>query len=159
MLSNQVVCISLEGNRYIPIVDHASPHPPRLKKEHTHRHLRIRERSSISILKSSSLSSKAFNDHIPAVKIAGDVISPLVLLDNIESVCDDLLQVVPDSCISSSLMDRTMNKTAATSSADPIVPVSVTSSTTTDTSIPGVTDESDEDSDLDEFLLDAALWL
>ncbi len=99
------------------------------------------------------------------MKIAGAVISPLVLLDNIESVCDDLLQVVPDSCISSSLslMDRTLNNTTAISSADPIVPVSVTSSTTTsttDTSIPGVsTDENDEDSDLDEFLLDAALWL
>ncbi|KAL7439876.1 hypothetical protein ACHAXH_006523 [Discostella pseudostelligera] len=57
-----------------------------------------------------------------------------------------------------------------TASAAPIVPVSVASNadammmaastTTTDESIPGVsTDESDEDSDLDEFLLDAALWL
>jgi hypothetical protein len=107
----------------------------------------------------------------PAVKIAGAVISPL---DNIESVCDDLLQVVPDSCISS-LMDRPNNTThfhkmTTTASAAPIVPVSVASNadammmaastTTTDESIPGVsTDESDEDSDLDEFLLDAALWL
>jgi hypothetical protein len=125
---------------------------------------------------SPSLLLKAFNDHIPAVKIAGAVISPL---DNIESVCDDLLQVVPDSCISS-LMDRNIihNKTyfhkTITTTACPIVPISVPSSndammmasvstatsTTTTESIPGVsTDESDEDSDLDEFLLDAALWL
>lgn len=102
------------------------------------------------------------------MKIAGAIVSPLVLLDNIESVCDDLLQVVPDSCISSSLMDRTTNKTkyfdetTTTCAADAFVPMSVASSTTTtmDASIPGVsTDESDEDSDLDEFLLDAALWL
>jgi hypothetical protein len=117
----------------------------------------------------------AFNDHIPAVKIAGAVISPL---DNIESVCDDLLQVVPDSCISS-LMDRNINNKTyfhktTTTTTGPIVPISVPSSddammltsastatsTTTTESIPGVsTDESDEDSDLDEFLLDAALWL
>lgn len=124
-------------------------------EENTPRHLR------------ESFSLKAFNDHIPAVKIAGAVVSPPDLLDNIESVCDDLLQVVPDSCISS-LMDRMANKTkyfdkiATSNTADPIVPMSVASrtTTTTDASVPGVsTDESDEDSDLDEFLLDAALWL
>ena len=116
------------------------------------------------------------------MRIAGAVIiSPL---DNIESVCDDLLQVVPDSCISSLMGRKTAffaDETAvtATATARPMVPASVLSSdvvatpatagdddaamavtTTVDESIPGVsTDESDEDSDLGELLLDAVLGL
>ena len=160
MLSSQDACIFPPGEIATSPLSITPPPILLVSRKNTHSPALENQRKRSSSL---SLSFKAFNDHIPAVKIAGAVISPLVLLDNIESVCDDLLQVVPDSCISSSLMDRTMNKTTAPSSADPIIPVSVPSSTTTtttDASIPSVsTDESDEDSDLDEFLLDAALWL
>ena len=162
----------VDSSVYFPQVKiSTSSHTPRPRLKKTPPAIE-RERSPHYLVVNDSLYLlKAFNDHIPAVKIAGAVISPL---DNIESVCDDLLQVVPDSCISS-LMDRPNNTThfhkmTTTASAAPIVPVSVASNadammmaastTTTDESIPGVsTDESDEDSDLDEFLLDAALWL
>eukprot|EP00579_Thalassiosira_antarctica_P013051 CAMPEP_0201945626 /NCGR_PEP_ID=MMETSP0903-20130614/54000_1 /ASSEMBLY_ACC=CAM_ASM_000552 /TAXON_ID=420261 /ORGANISM="Thalassiosira antarctica, Strain CCMP982" /LENGTH=359 /DNA_ID=CAMNT_0048488697 /DNA_START=47 /DNA_END=1126 /DNA_ORIENTATION=- len=100
----------------------------------------------------------------PAVKITGAVNPPL---DNIESVCDDLLQVVPESCLS--LMEKkTMpfpktcpSLVASSSLAGPAIAslMSTTTSIATE-DIPNIsTDESDEDSDLGEFLLDAVQWL
>lgn len=87
------------------------------------------------------------------MKIAGAVPTPL---DNIESVCDDLLQVVPDSCLS-----LTEKKTMPFPEACPSLVDSVggpASSAVDD--MPNVTtDESGEDSDLGEFLLDAVNWL
>ncbi len=116
-------------------------------------------------------------------------------LTSIESVCDDLLQVVPDSCLSlterktmpfpetcPSLVDPQVGVSSSllegsvASSADDIMaaaasevlmlpaaivgPSSGATATTADESVPGVsTDESDEDSDLGEFLLDAVNWL
>jgi len=110
----------------------------------------------------------------PAVKIAGAVHTPLV---NIESVCDDLLQVVPESCLSltekkTMPFPETCPSLVTTPVLDPILmgPASVAASMAaaaadvlmgSSESIPGVsgTDESDEDSDLGEFLLDAVQWL
>jgi len=97
----------------------------------------------------------------PAVKITGAVTTPLV--DNIESVCDDLLQVVPDSCLS-----FTEKKTMPFPETCPslVPPAAVASSAAVGPAsaavdeIPAITtDESDEDSDLGEFLLDAVQWL
>ncbi len=124
----------------------------------------------------------AFKITIPAVKIAGDVDSPLDFI-NIESVCDDLLQVVPDICLVPdgclSLMEKRMmpfpepcpslvpsaansGMMAASAAADVLMSAAVPSDES-DVSVPGVsTDESgDEDdcNDLGEFLLDAVQWL
>jgi hypothetical protein len=111
----------------------------------------------------------------PAVKITGAVTNPVnTPLPNIESVCDDLLQVVPDSCLSLT-EKKTMPFPEACPSLVPSAP-EVTASTDAATmaaaaadvmnSMPSVdsgatvsTDESDEDSDLGEFLLDAVQWL
>mmetsp|Transcript_29302 Transcript_29302/g.49934 ORF Transcript_29302/g.49934 Transcript_29302/m.49934 type:complete len:476 (-) Transcript_29302:154-1581(-) len=126
----------------------------------------------------------------PAVKITGAAATTAVntplgtTTTSIESVCDELLQVVPDSCLSltekktmpfpeacPSLVVPTtegggasvagpateclMNMTAAAAAAS-----SVSASSSSGEDIPGVsTDESDEDSDLGEFLLDAVQWL
>ena len=94
----------------------------------------------------------------PAVKITGAVTTPL---DTIESVCDDLLQVVPDSCLS-----LTEKKTMPFPETCPsLVPTAAATAlmgpaTMAVDEVPAVTtDESDEDSDLGEFLLDAVQWL
>ena len=76
---------------------------------------------------------------IPAVKITGADPSNVFPLSTIESVCDDILSGIPESCMS------------ASSSASSASPSSSKASVTTD--------ESDEDSDLGEFLLDAVQWL
>lgn len=107
------------------------------------------------------------------MKITGAVNTPLT---NIESVCDDLLQVVPDSCLSFT-EKKTMPFPEAcpslvTSSSDSSLAADVmaaaaadvlmkSSVTTSDESIPGVSTDggSDEDSDLGDFLLDAVNWL
>ena len=116
------------------------------------------------------------------MKIAGDVDPPLDFI-NIESVCDDLLQVVPDICIVPdgclSLMEkRTMpfpepcpslvpsaaNSMAAAAATDVLMSAAAPSDES-DVSVPGVsTDESGDDdeddcNDLGEFLLDAVQWL
>ena len=109
------------------------------------------------------------------MKITGAVTNPVnTPLPNIESVCDDLLQVVPDSCLSLT-EKKTMPFPEACPSLVPSAP-EVTASTDAATmaaaasdvmnSMPSVdsgatvsTDESDEDSDLGEFLLDAVQWL
>lgn len=75
---------------------------------------------------------------IPAVKITGADSNNVFPLSTIESVCDDILSGIPESCMS-----------AGSASASPSS--SKASSVTTD--------ESDEDSDLGEFLLDAVQWL
>jgi hypothetical protein len=120
----------------------------------------------------------AFKVTIPAVKIAGDVDPPSLDLINIESVCDDLLQVVPDICLLPdgclSLMER---KTMPFPEACPsLIPSAIAagssaaadvlmSAATSDESVPGVStdesgdDEEDDCNDLGEFLLDAAQWL
>lgn len=100
------------------------------------------------------------------MKITGAVNPPL---DTIESVCDDLLQVVPDSCLS-----LTEKKTMPFPETCPSLVVSATVDATaslmTTTNVPPPamakeempsvsTDESGEDSDLGEFLLDAVQWL
>lgn len=83
------------------------------------------------------------------MKITGTVSA--TPLDSIESVCDDLLQVVPDSCLSLTEM-KTMPFPETCPS---LVPVAASKNTT-----PVTTDgESDEDSDLGEFLADAVDWL
>jgi len=117
----------------------------------------------------------------PAVKITGAatnsaVNTPLV---NIESVCDDLLQVVPDSCLSStekktmpfpeacpSLVPSAPDVTAAPGSsvADAVTMAAAAADVMNnmvpvDSGATVTTDESDEDSDLGEFLLDAVQWL
>eukprot|EP00577_Skeletonema_sp_RCC1716_P012348 CAMPEP_0113436662 /NCGR_PEP_ID=MMETSP0013_2-20120614/36970_1 /TAXON_ID=2843 ORGANISM="Skeletonema costatum, Strain 1716" /NCGR_SAMPLE_ID=MMETSP0013_2 /ASSEMBLY_ACC=CAM_ASM_000158 /LENGTH=406 /DNA_ID=CAMNT_0000327201 /DNA_START=65 /DNA_END=1285 /DNA_ORIENTATION=- /assembly_acc=CAM_ASM_000158 len=85
----------------------------------------------------------------PAVKITGTVSA--TPLDNIESVCDDLLQVVPESCLS-----LTELKTMPFPETCP----SLVTASTSKNSTPVTTDgESDEDSDLGEFLADAVQWL
>lgn len=119
----------------------------------------------------------------PAVKIAGAVVNVKNAvvnppLPNIESMCDDLLQVVPDSCLS-----LTEKKTMpfpepclslvtsapqvqvigpATDAADAAVMELMNHRDPTVSSSSGATvttDESGEDSDLGEFLLDAVQWL
>lgn len=83
------------------------------------------------------------------MKIAGTVFaSPL---DSIESVCDDLLQVVPESCLSLTEM-KTMPFPETCPSLVPASSSKNSSPVTTD-------GESDEDSDLGEFLADAVQWL
>lgn len=110
----------------------------------------------------------------PAVKIAGAVATPL---HNIESVCDDLLQVVPESCLSLT-EKKTMPFPEACPSlvTDPVPiggegmmgPASVAATMAaaaadvlmnSTENIQGAPDVSDEDSDLGEFLLDAVQWL
>ncbi|KAK1740702.1 hypothetical protein QTG54_008797 [Skeletonema marinoi] len=84
-----------------------------------------------------------------AMKITGTVSA--TPLDNIESVCDDLLQVVPESCLS-----LTELKTMPFPETCP----SLVTASTSKNSTPVTTDgESDEDSDLGEFLADAVQWL
>lgn len=85
----------------------------------------------------------------PAVKITGTVSA--TPLDNIESVCDDLLQVVPESCLS-----LTELKTMPFPETCPSL---VTSSVSKDAPTVTTDGESDEDSDLGEFLADAVQWL
>lgn len=91
------------------------------------------------------------------MKITGALDPPLA---NIESVCDDLLQVVPDSCLSLT-EKKTMPFPEAcpslvpqgdASGSDSVGPATAAVSAVT-------TDESDEDSDLGEFLADAVNWL
>jgi len=94
------------------------------------------------------------------VKITGAVTTPL---DTIESVCDDLLEVVPDSCLSLT-EKKTMPFPETCPSLVPTaaavgVPLMGPATAAVD-DIPAITtDESDEDSDLGEFLLDAVQWL
>ncbi|KAL3785116.1 hypothetical protein ACHAW5_009796, partial [Stephanodiscus triporus] len=131
--------------------------------------------------------SSSFKIAIPAVKIAGDVDAHLDLV-NIESVCDDLLQVVPDIClVPDSCLSLMEKKTMPFPEAFPgLVPsasrsvsadagmmaaaatdvlMSATAASYSDESVPGVsTDESGDDeeadcNDLGEFLLDAVQWL
>jgi len=112
----------------------------------------------------------------PAVKITGAAANIVnTPLANIESVCDDLLQVVPDSCLSltekktmpfpevcpslissgpASAAANAATMAAATSDIMDSVVTPVSSSACSVT-----TDESGEDSDLGEFLLDAVQWL
>ena len=110
------------------------------------------------------------------MKITGAVNPPLT---NIESVCDDLLQVVPDSCLSftekktmpfpeacPSLVTSSDSDCLASLAADVMAAAAAdvlmkSSVTTSDESIPGVSTDggSDEDSDLGDFLLDAVNWL
>ena len=127
----------------------------------------------------------AFKITIPAVKIAGDVDPPLDFI-NIESVCDDLLQVVPDICLVPdgclSLMEKSTmpfpepcpslvpsaassGVLAAAGAAADVLMSAAAPSDESDVSVPGVsTDESGDDdedncNDLGEFLLDAVQWL
>ena len=90
------------------------------------------------------------------MKIAG---APHPPLESIESVCDDLLRVVPDSCLS--LTEKnTMPFPEACPSLVPQVAVSSDVGLDLDGPAAAVTtDESDEDSDLGEFLMDAVQWL
>jgi hypothetical protein len=83
------------------------------------------------------------------VKIAGTVSA--TPLDSIESVCDDLLQVVPESCLS-----LTELKTMPFPETCPSLVPSASSKDSTPVTTDG---ESDEDSDLGEFLADAVQWL
>jgi hypothetical protein len=90
------------------------------------------------------------------VKITGAVNPPLT---NIESVCDDLLQVVPDSCLSS-----TEKKTMPFPETCPSLvvgggpsSVAADAEAVTDGSVQGGT--TDDDSDLGDFLADAVSWL
>lgn len=117
------------------------------------------------------------------MKIAGAVLNvkPVVNppLPDIESVCDDLLQVVPDSCLSLT-EKRTMPFPEAwpslvTSSVPQVGPATDAADTATmaeaaadvmnnatpqaSSAASMTTDESGEDSDLGEFLLDAVQWL
>lgn len=113
---------------------------------------------------------------IPAVEITGAVYPPL---DNIESVCDDLLQVVPNSCFSwtekKMMPVPEICASLVTSASRTAMENLMTITNTHDSSgvksscesmgteeIPTITtDDSDEDSnrDLGEFLLDAVQWL
>lgn len=127
----------------------------------------------------------AFKIAIPAVKIAGDVDTHLDLVNNIESVCDDLLQVVPDIClVPDSCLSLMEKKTMPFPEAFPgLVPSAsrsvsadagmmaaaatdvLMSAAASDESVPGVStdesgdDEEDDCNDLGEFLLDAVQWL
>ena len=121
------------------------------------------------------------NDHIPAVKITGAVNPPLT---SIESVCDDLLQVVPDSCLSltekktmpfpetcPSLVPSASSSvsgpasvaaddaaTMAAAAAD-VLMSGCSSASSSSAADEVTTDESDEDNEIGEFLMDAVNWL
>lgn len=83
------------------------------------------------------------------MKITGTVSA--TPLDNIESVCDDLLQVVPESCLSLTEL-KTMPFPET-------IPSLVAESSSKDSAPVSTDGESDEDSDLGEFLADAVQWL
>ena len=95
-------------------------------------------------------------------------------LTSIESACDELLQIVPDSCLSLTKKQScpsfvTRAEIGANRRATTSFMAKMTGSTRDETESGGregnaevpvvLTDESDEGSELDEFLLDAVRWL
>jgi len=109
--------------------------------------------------------------NLPAVKIAGapPTSSTRTPLESIESVCDDILQVVPDSCLSLT-EKRTMpfpetcpslvaSSSVAADATASLMSAGSAASAAADAAAAVSTDESGEDSDLGDFLLDAVNWL